>query len=189
MSVRPTHPCFVVIFPLQMVVMSSLAAAVQGMDEAVINGAQIIYPAQFGIGDPKSSKYPSSTSDGPPGHVSHSSERDGWLVGLVNSAPYLYVLKLSNQSHPDLIVYTGVAQPFLAGCLIPSINGSAARKLSSSLVLHPSCIWSGLTNSWWHLFIARFFLGFGIGPKSATVPVYAAECSPAPIRGALVMMW
>lgn len=30
--------------------MSSLAAAVQGMDEAVINGAQIIYPAQFGIG-------------------------------------------------------------------------------------------------------------------------------------------
>lgn len=27
----------------------------------------------------------------------------------------------------------------------------------------------------WHLFIARFFLGIGIGPKSATVPVYAAE--------------
>lgn len=33
-----------------MVVMSSLAAAVQGMDEAVINGAQIIYPTQFGVG-------------------------------------------------------------------------------------------------------------------------------------------
>ena len=33
-----------------MVVMSSLAAAVQGMDEAVINGAQIIYPKEFGIG-------------------------------------------------------------------------------------------------------------------------------------------
>ena len=52
-----------------------------------------------------------------------------------------------------------------------------------------TCIWSGLTNTWWHLFIARFFLGFGIGPKSATVAVYPAECSPAPIRGALVMMW
>ena len=52
-----------------------------------------------------------------------------------------------------------------------------------------TCIWSALTNSWWHLFISRFFLGIGIGPKSATVPVYAAECSPAPIRGALVMMW
>ena len=34
----------------QMVVLSSFAAAVQGMDEAVINGAQIIYPSQFGIG-------------------------------------------------------------------------------------------------------------------------------------------
>ena len=32
-------------------------------------------------------------------------------------------------------------------------------------------------------------MGFGIGPKSSTVPVYAAECAPAPIRGALVMMW
>jgi hypothetical protein len=32
-------------------------------------------------------------------------------------------------------------------------------------------------------------LGLGIGPKSSTVPVYSAECAPAPIRGALVMMW
>jgi hypothetical protein len=49
--------------PLQMVIMSSLAAAVQGMDEAVINGAQIIYPAQFGIGDATSSKHPSFIFD------------------------------------------------------------------------------------------------------------------------------
>lgn len=27
-----------------------------------------------------------------------------------------------------------------------------------------------------------------VSPKSATVPVYSAECSPAAIRGALVMM-
>lgn len=51
-----------------MVVMASLAAAVQGMDEAVINGAQILYPTQFGIGDA-------------------NSQRDSWLVGLINSAP------------------------------------------------------------------------------------------------------
>ncbi|KAI9437577.1 hypothetical protein H4582DRAFT_2150808 [Lactarius indigo] len=47
----------------------------------------------------------------------------------------------------------------------------------------------GVTNSWPHLFVARFFLGLGIGPKSSTVPVYAAECAPPAIRGALVMMW
>ena len=39
------------------------------------------------------------------------------------------------------------------------------------------------------MFIARFALGFGIGPKSATVPIYAAETTPPPIRGALVMQW
>ena len=39
------------------------------------------------------------------------------------------------------------------------------------------------------MFIARFCLGLGIGPKSATVPMYAAECSPYKIRGALVMQW
>ena len=59
----------------------------------------------------------------------------------------------------------------------------------SAFISFITCIWQGLTNTWWHLFIARFILGFGIGPKSATVPVYAAECTPAPIRGALVMMW
>ncbi|KAG6328871.1 hypothetical protein ID866_10218, partial [Astraeus odoratus] len=104
-----------------MVIMSSLAAAVQGMDEAVINGAQLIYPEQFGI----------DTST---------------CMSTASAYEYRFL--------------TYLFQPMVA-----------------------------VTNSWWHLFIARFFLGIGIGPKSATVPVYAAECSPAAIRGALVMMW
>lgn len=44
-----------------------------------------------------------------------------------------------------------------------------------------------MTDSWWHLFISRLFLGLGIGPKSSTVPVLAAEISPAAIRGAMAM--
>ena len=39
------------------------------------------------------------------------------------------------------------------------------------------------------MFIARFALGLRIGPKSATVPIYSAECTPPQIRGALVMQW
>jgi len=39
------------------------------------------------------------------------------------------------------------------------------------------------------MFLARFFLGFGIGPKSATTPIFAAECAPPKLRGALVMSW
>ncbi|KAH7882036.1 hypothetical protein F5I97DRAFT_1817787 [Phlebopus sp. FC_14] len=137
-----------------MVIMASLAAAVQGMDEAVINGAQIIYPSQFGIGDP-------------------TSKRDGWLIGVVNSAPYLCCATISCWLTDPLNQWLGRKKTIFITCMISFLT----------------CIWSGLTNTWWHLFIARFFLGFGIGPKSATVPVYAAECSPAPIRGALVMMW
>lgn len=50
-------------------------------------------------------------------------------------------------------------------------------------------IWQAFTNNWWHLLIARFALGLGLGPQSATVPIYAAETSPPAIRGALVMQW
>ena len=32
-------------------------------------------------------------------------------------------------------------------------------------------------------------MGIGMGAKGATVPIYAAENSPAAIRGALVMSW
>ncbi|KAJ7443655.1 hypothetical protein B0H11DRAFT_2344041 [Mycena galericulata] len=138
---------------LYYILMSSLAAAVQGMDEAVINGAQIIYPAQFGIGS--------------------KSQRDTWLVGLVNSAPYMCCA-------------------FIGCWLTDPLNKALGRKKTifvTCLISFLACLWSAFTNTWWHLFIARFFLGFGIGPKSATVPVYSAECSPAAIRGSLVMMW
>jgi len=51
------------------IVLCSTCAAVQGMDETVVNGAQIFYSEQFGI--------------------SGKTSRDTWLLGLTNSAPYL----------------------------------------------------------------------------------------------------
>ncbi|KAK9452060.1 uncharacterized protein V1518DRAFT_49370 [Limtongia smithiae] len=136
-----------------LVIACSLAAAVQGMDETVINGANLFFPSQFGIGS--------------------DSGRDTWLVGLVNSAPYLCCA--------------------VAGCWVSDpLNRFFGRRgtiFISCFIAAATCIWSACTDTWWHLFIARFFLGFGIGAKSATVPVYAAECTPARIRGALVMMW
>tara|TARA_R110002003_G_scaffold53_6_gene4674 strand:- start:1038 stop:1355 length:318 start_codon:yes stop_codon:yes gene_type:complete len=44
-------------------------------------------------------------------------------------------------------------------------------------------------NNWPNLLIARFFLGFAVGAKSSTTPVYAAESTPKNIRGGLVMTW
>ena len=49
--------------------------------------------------------------------------------------------------------------------------------------------YSPAANSWWNLLLARFALGLAVGAKSTTTPVYGAECAPAAIRGALVMMW
>ncbi|KAJ5320613.1 Major facilitator superfamily domain general substrate transporter [Penicillium antarcticum] len=40
------------------------------------------------------------------------------------------------------------------------------------------------------MFVARFMLGFGIGLKSATVPMYGAiSAAPSSIRSALVVQW
>lgn len=119
-----------------------------------MNGAQLFYSLQFGIGD-----------TGRP--------RDTWLIGLLNSSPYLCCA----------FVGCWLAVPF---------NKWFGRRgtifLTCSLCAF-ACVWQSMTNTWWHLFIARFALGLGIGPKSATVPIYAAECAPPAIRGALGIQW
>ncbi|RPD58597.1 hypothetical protein L226DRAFT_466400 [Lentinus tigrinus ALCF2SS1-7] len=140
-----------------LVIMCSIAAAVGGMDEAVINGANLFFPAQFGI-------------EPPPGK---GATREQWLIGLVNAAPSLCC--------------------GLFGCWVSDpLNRLLGRRgtiFVAGIFSFITCIWQGLTNSWPHLFVARFFLGFGFGPKSTTVPVYSAECAPPLIRGALVMMF
>ncbi|KAI0778880.1 hypothetical protein BD413DRAFT_464840 [Trametes elegans] len=139
-----------------LVILCSLSAAVQGMDESVISGANLFFPDDFGI-----------PQTGP------NASNNQWLLGLVNGAPYLCC--------------------GLIGCWLSApLNKYLGRRgtiFVSAFVSFITCVWQGLTNTWWHLFIARFILGFGIGPKSSTVPVYAAECAPPVIRGALVMMW
>lgn len=136
-----------------LVILCSVAAAVQGMDETVVNGAQLFYVDQFGIDE--------------------STQHGSIIVGLVNSAPYLCCAVL--------------------GCwLTKPLNHFLGRRgtiFVTAFLSFAACIWQAVTNSWPHLFVARFVLGLGIGPKSATVPVYSAECAPAKIRGALVMQW
>lgn len=53
-----------------------------------------------------------------------------------------------------------------------------------------SCLGQAFCQTWRQLLVCRLLLGFGIGPKSATIPIYAAESVPSEeIRGALVMTW
>lgn len=52
-----------------------------------------------------------------------------------------------------------------------------------------SVLGSALTQNWYQLLICRLLLGLGMGLKSSTTSVWAAENSPARIRGALTMTW
>ena len=53
-----------------------------------------------------------------------------------------------------------------------------------------SCLGQAFSQTWHQLLVCRLLLGFGIGPKSATIPIYAAESVPSEeIRGAIVMTW
>jgi MFS family permease len=50
-------------------------------------------------------------------------------------------------------------------------------------------IGSALVQTWQQALRYRLLLGVGMGAEATTVPVWAAENSPANIRGALTMSW
>ncbi|CAM1511044.1 Fc.00g085570.m01.CDS01 [Cosmosporella sp. VM-42] len=50
-------------------------------------------------------------------------------------------------------------------------------------------IWQAAANSMPVFLAGRIVLGLAVGAKSSTTPIYAAECAPKNIRGALTMMW
>jgi Sugar (and other) transporter len=124
------------------IVLCSTCAAVQGMDETVVNGAQIFYTKQFGISE-----------DATPG------PRATWLTGLLNGAPYLCCAFIGCWLTVPFNHWFGRRGTIFVTCLISAL----------------ACFWQGFVGSWWHMFIARFVLGLGIGPKSATVPIYAVS--------------
>ncbi|KAL8773575.1 MAG: hypothetical protein Q9209_001680 [Squamulea sp. 1 TL-2023] len=98
---------------------------------------------------------------------------DFWILGLVNAAPYIAASLIGCWlSHP-LNYYLGRrGVVFVAAwfCFF-SVLGSACAQ------------------TWVQLFICRLLLGIGMGTKASTIPVLAAESSPASIRGSLVMGW
>jgi MFS family permease len=140
------------------VILCSVGAAVQGWDQTGSNGANLSFPMQFNINDdPSDPNY----------------ERNLWLVGLVNAAPY-------------------IASAFIGCWLSDPLNNFFGRRgtiFFSAIFCLLSVIGSACTQNWWELFICRLLLGVGMGSKASTVPIYAAENVPALIRGGLVMSW
>jgi MFS family permease len=50
-------------------------------------------------------------------------------------------------------------------------------------------IGAAFSQTWYQLFACRLLLGFGMGLKDVTVPIFSAEVAPTNIRGGLVMSW
>ncbi|KAK5231032.1 hypothetical protein LTR72_000212 [Exophiala xenobiotica] len=105
--------------------------------------------------------------------IATGSSRDSWLIGLINAAPY-------------------ISSAFLGCWLSDPINTLLGRR-GATFVAAIFCILTpiggALSRSWHQLLVTRLLMGFGMGLKASTVPMYAAENSPAAIRGALVMGW
>lgn len=131
----------------------SIGAAVQGWDQEGSNGANLSFPQEFGIGG--------------------KSDHDVFLVGLINSAPYI-----------------GSA---LIGCWcsdpLNNLFGRRGTIFISAVFCLLTPIGGAVTQNWKQLLVTRLLLGVGMGIKASTVPIFAAENSPASIRGALVMSW
>lgn len=148
----------------------SIGAATQGWDQTGSNGANLSFPQAFNIPETPST----GLLPGDVGYVSSAlAERNQWIVGVVNAAPY-------------------IASACIGCWLSDPLNNLFGRRgcifiTAIILVITPIC--SGLTRNWWELFIVRLLLGIGMGAKGSTVPIFAAENSPARIRGALVMGW
>ncbi|KAH0580336.1 hypothetical protein H2248_001841 [Termitomyces sp. 'cryptogamus'] len=140
------------------VVVCSLAAAVQGWDQTGSNGANLSFPDEFGI----------SIATGAPNAANHQ-----WIVGLINSGPY-------------------VASSLLGCWLTDPLNHLLGRR-GTLFFCGIFCIFSvlgqGFCQTWPQLLVCRLLLGLGMGPKASTSPVFAAENTPASIRGGLVMSW
>ncbi len=131
---------------------------IRGWDQTGSNGANLSFPLEFGI----------NPVAGEPNY-----ERNSWLVGLVNCAPYIAAA--------------------LLGCwLSDPLNHYFGRRgtiFFSAVFCCFSVIGSGFARNWEELVFCRVLLGIGLGSKASIVPVFAAENSPAAIRGGLTMGW
>ncbi|KAI9150292.1 putative metabolite transport protein YwtG [Paramyrothecium foliicola] len=95
------------------------------------------------------------------------------MKGLMNGAPYLCSALIGCWTNPFLNKLGGRRFTIFISCFMSVVTG----------------FWMAVADSYANLLAARLMLGFAVGAKSSTTPVYSAECTPKTIRGALTMMW
>ena len=126
------------------IVVCSIGAAVQGWDQTGSNGANLSFPAEFGIGDGEDPASPNY-------------EYDQWIVGLVNAAPYIASAFLGCWCSDPLNYYFGRRGAIFVSAIF--------------LILTP--IGGAVSQTWEQLFITRLLMGIGMGLKGSTTPIFA----------------
>ncbi|KAJ8115719.1 hypothetical protein OPT61_g2697 [Boeremia exigua] len=144
------------------ILLNSISAAIQGWDQTGSNGANLSFPQAFGIADVGAECAAAGTC-----------ERNSWIIGAINSTPYMTIA-------------------ILAGWLSDPLNNLIGRRgtiFVGAVFSLVAPVGQALAQSWPQILVCRILLGIGMGLKEVTVPVYSAENSPTVIRGALVMSW
>lgn len=127
------------------IVVCSIGAAVQGWDQTGSNGANLSFPVAFGIPD-------SEEIDGQP---NPDAEKNLWLVGVINAAPY-------------------IASAFLGCWLSDPLNNYFGRRgaiFISAIFLILTPIGSAVSQTWEQLFVCRLLMGIGMGLKGHFIPI------------------
>lgn len=100
-------------------------------------------------------------------------ERNSWLVGFVNSSPYIAIALFT----------AWLSDP------VNELLGRRGTIFIAAVFSLLAPLGSALTQTWGQLVACRILLGIGMGLKEVTVPVFSAEVVPASVRGGLVMSW
>ncbi|KAF1816426.1 hypothetical protein P152DRAFT_388925 [Eremomyces bilateralis CBS 781.70] len=147
------------------IILNSIAAAIQGWDQTGSNGANLSFPQAFNL--------PENPPECGPDINGGDCSKNSWIVGLINSMPYITIC-------------------LFAGWISDPLNHWLGRRH----VIFIAAIFSllapfgmALSQTWGQLLACRMLLGIGMGLKEVTVPVFSAENAPTIIRGGLVMSW
>ncbi|KAM0427386.1 hypothetical protein ACHAQK_012101 [Fusarium lateritium] len=146
--------------------LNSIAAAIQGWDQTGSNGANLSFPVALGIPDSAGS------SCGPVANTGLCAT-NSWIIGLVNSMPYITIF-------------------VFAGWISDPLNDLLGRRgviFIAAIISLGAPFGMAVSQTWGQLAASRMLLGLGMGLKEVTVPVFSAENAPASIRGGLVMSW
>ena len=143
------------------IVLNSIAAAIQGWDQTGSNGANLSFPAYFGI-DPDSDGCNNGTED------AALCDKYSWIVGFINACPYI-----SNCLLYATPTRMSVAHRRSAGWLSYPLNHLFGRRHTifvGAIFSLISPIGMALTRHWGELVVCRVLLGIGNAPRLQREP-------------------